>query len=185
MLLSTAVAIPTSVTRLIRVGEDLESVGRFREAALVYEDITNKLMENGLTNSSGRNDGESRSHTGLAYKRAGMMEEAEQAYLGALKSDLKRHGRAGRAGMRVWDVNDGYALWTNVLVFYSSIAEPDMRARGTCDPETAIPLTVLVSLLKAAGFVPLPQLRPLFEFHAQASAGVSTSRIDAVQRSGN
>jgi len=68
--------------RLVTVGERLEAKGRYREAGLVYEDVTNGLMANSLTNRSGCNDGITRKYAGLAYKRAGILRRPNALTLG-------------------------------------------------------------------------------------------------------
>jgi len=166
---------PDMTRRLVDLGEALEAGGRFGEAAKVYEDITRNL--NLLSNSSGFYDVLALKYTGLAYKRAGFLDKAESYYLQALRSDLKRNGRATSNGRQMWDVNGGSGLyvmtssvWFNLIMNYHAQIEHAYQQAGLdCKgmvQDTASSLSILIGLLTEAGYKPPSDVATLFKQQA-------------------
>lgn len=80
-----------SARNVTMVGEALEGKGRFRDAALVYEDVLSGLDSGTLSNARSRvNDAHVKNFVGLAYKRAGDYSIAEKWYASSLWSDIHR-----------------------------------------------------------------------------------------------
>jgi tetratricopeptide (TPR) repeat protein len=77
----------TLLPDLVQVGEALEFIGRFREAAVLYEEIADKYVGH---YPGGHDVAHLTKFAALAYSREGDFEVSERAYVKALNTDLAR-----------------------------------------------------------------------------------------------
>jgi tetratricopeptide (TPR) repeat protein len=132
---------------LVKVGEALETKGRFRDAAGVYKDVARGLANRTLSGAGNKSQhiAQVTAFAGLAYKRAGDLNDAEKYYVRALWQDINFPQSAA------WDVNH---TTTNTLLFnimtlmsasLPSDGDKNVSALGQC-------WAPFVGLLYAAGF---------------------------------
>jgi len=134
--------------RLLRMGEALEAVGSFEEAANIYQYVARNRDR--LSREEDQPDSLIQQFTGLAYKRCGLHDKAELFYLKALRADLQEQGGATQEGRLSWDVNNEKTggLWDNLIVNDTSWAQQQPTSAASKR------LAVLVGLLYAAKYRP-------------------------------
>lgn len=124
-----------------QLGEALEAVGRFSEAAQVYKETVERYCP------SLKGDQLVRHHvnSGLAYKRAADYENAEKEYVASLHF-------LSRLSCDSWNLNDDLSdnIITNILVFYNEWSN-EIKSTTTMYEAEMIEV-IFASLLFVAGF---------------------------------
>jgi MYND finger len=153
---------------LVKVGEALETQGRFIDAARVYDDVSSKLAEvNGLSNESGREEWITLEYAGLAYNQ---FAAADKSYIAALYSDCYVQCNGGRS----WTVNGTATsdIFEKVILCHEHIYHhPDdaiVQAHTNNYPLQSLAYVAILGLLYAAGYT--PHLPIQNEFRQAASA---------------
>lgn len=140
-------------SRLYGVGECLECLGRFAEAAHIYLQASEECF-------SGNMQKQRLCHlaAGLAFKRCGDYNKAESHYVKALHLDITNNCSIGQA----WDVNhkETFTCLDNLMILYNQIDSCGGQGYGNQRSlshkhveEAFIMRAVFVSLLHVAGKV--------------------------------
>jgi hypothetical protein len=146
---NTTDGLDNRIEDLVRVGEALEFVGKFQQAAGIYVELIEKYSV-GAQNKSPTKYSATQIHkfAAIAFERAEDYEAAEKYYVSALHYDLVRHGGS-------WTNPDESTanLFGDFIAMYVAIQKNEAAENDVWDLDAAIEVTLGV-LVCTAGIGP-------------------------------